>query len=430
MDKSLLEEQHESREDMSSLLVFGRVTKVYPDTRVCEVKTFGKSSVANDNHIDKCQWLTPDAHVSGGESTIIPKVGSYCIVAFIDGEPFILGFFKPLNEAAEALSGNEFETLNLGDKMISTSGGNRIILKANGLIDIQSKETLKRIYFPLTSEIRDLCRNSKFHADGGLIHWQNNGLGKTLWQGEFRKDTTKSSVFVKQSGEVSTTVIDREAVGVGTGAAPFSVPFPVYEKTVDIAGNVVLKVNPPGAPNFEMTIAPTGEVTMKNLAMSASVSPKGDISAENKTSSVDMTASGDLNYKNPTASLDIAKTGDLAFKNPTAKINIKKTGDLSFKNPAGSVDMTAKGDTDIKSGLAFLKLTKDGKVAVGGEIAEVVDSFIKTLEQLSKGYQQKALESHVGNLGYNVSPPTNSAQYTAIQTQLETLKSLVEQIKG
>jgi len=158
-DFSIYESGNSARKSREEGLAFGRVTRVYEQERLCEVKTFFGSGVKNDNHIPKCQWLSADSSPDGDESGGLPRINSYCVVAFIGGEPIVLGFFSPLTTEGSAAVGENREDLNEGDKIFKTVAGNKIILRTGGTIEIESARNCRTIYFPDNALINELCRN-------------------------------------------------------------------------------------------------------------------------------------------------------------------------------------------------------------------------------------------------------------------------------
>ena len=89
MEHSAYENPNKWRQQRQEGIALGRITRVFRDRRMCEVKTFMGAGDKDDNHIPYAQWLNLDAHPDGDESTIVPREGSYCVVFFIAGEPFI-----------------------------------------------------------------------------------------------------------------------------------------------------------------------------------------------------------------------------------------------------------------------------------------------------------------------------------------------------
>src|ERR1035437_2735170 len=140
MDRTLYESSNATRRSQNTGIAFAQIIDVFPETRLCKVRTFMGTGAQDDNYIDECQWINQDGHPDGDESTTIPRTGSYGIVFYVAGVPFIHGFFNPLTLAGSASipADNKEQGLNEGDRVIKTLGGNKILLRAHGEIEIQS----------------------------------------------------------------------------------------------------------------------------------------------------------------------------------------------------------------------------------------------------------------------------------------------------
>jgi len=395
----------------------GRITDVDIDTRLCRVKTFFGPQPFLDLDLKNVQWVNVDGNSDGDESGSIPREGAVGLVFFIEGEPYIFGFIKPLNGTKGAVTGKEaVSRLVRGDKLISTKSGNFITIRSNGSIELQSRETLKTIYIPTDSRIIEIYRNFNFKTDGGYINWEAKGpvlLGQQLYTQEFRKDLARSFVVVEERGAVSSSTIYRTSIGPGIPGVP-GVPAAVYKFEVDVTGRTLLEIGV-GIPVFSAEIGIDGSATIKSIS---------DISISTTLGNVDV-------------SLDVgslaayAKLGDISVKSDAGNISGKTTaGNISFETTAGNVSgKTTAGDLTLEGSLGKLKLGK-GKVGLGGPAAEIVDSVIQLMTQLDALLTGLQAETHIGNLGYPSSPPLNVAAYIGVQVQINVLKSLLTTIKG
>lgn len=352
--ESIYEKGHPNRTAQETGIAFGRITRVFPADRLCEVKTFGSSGPKDDNHIPKCQWINMDASPEGDESTSMPRVNSYGLVFFVGGEPFIFGFFSPLTGTGSAQLGDKKEELNEGDKILKTVGKNKIILRSHGEIEIQSTDACRTIYFPDNHLINTLCRNYEFRTDGGTIDWVNLGDGTTLSKEEFRDDIDRSNVIIVERGKVSGEVISRVRIGVGTAAG---IDQPVYEHSVKNTGEVDLFVHAPGAAaGHKLNIKPTG-ATELNIADKA----KFTIGADGKTV-LDIGPGQATLTINPDGSLNLDLKGTATVKTGGA-VNVDAGGPTLVK-VAGTVKVEASGKATIKAS----KIDLDG----GGGLEKVL----------------------------------------------------------
>lgn len=355
MDKSIYESQNSDRQSIANAIAFGRITRVFPETRSCEVKTFFGKGAADDNHIPNCQWINLDGHPDGDESAVIPRVNSYGFVFYIDGEPFFFGFFRPLSITGSAETGSILEPLNEGDRVIKTVGKNRIIMRAHGEIQIESTRTCRSIYFPDRNLINTLCRNYEFRTDGGTIDWKNDGSDNTLSRQEWRDTLNRTNIIVEEKGLVSGEILWREQIGLGgTNLTPSSI---VYTRTVKNTGETELFIRAPNASSghnlkilpdgqtdlniadkTSVQIKPTGEVTLDVGPGNAilNIKPDGSVSLTTK-STISATADKDISMTTKAnlsatvgGNLSANVTGNLSAQCAKAEI---KAGANVFKGP-------------------------------------------------------------------------------------------------
>lgn len=408
---SIYEQTHEGRRDIESGITFGRVTSVNIAKRMVTVKTFLGKGIMDDMHIPNCQWISLDAHPDGDETLSIPRKNTIGLVFFVGGEPFFFGGIRGLNADAGAVTGNEAEKRLLeGDKVISTSSGNRVVLKASRLIDIISTELLKRTYSPKDNRIIDLCSNYQLTADGGSILWENQGrpTNFTLFDAEYADGINRTSILRDRIGQVSTSRIFQRDMGVGIPTLR-GTKLPLYSEYIDKDGTHGVAVGPNGV--FTRVVKPDGSWVVKNLGITVEVSPTGAFSAKNKTSGVELSDSGDLSYENPTVKISAAAKGDINVSNPT--VNISASSDGEFK---------------LDSSQAVAEFGK-GKFEISGPAGKLMDTMSNILQNLIDLTTAMQSETHVGNMGYNTSPPVNSAQYIQVQTGLTQLKTIVDLLK-
>lgn len=383
-DKSIYESGHPARRANSFAICFGRVTAVYPDTRFCQIKTFfATDNSVNDKTIDNCQWLYMDANPAGDECTSVPREGAMGIVIIVHGEAFIIGFFKALNSDGAALTGNEVVQLTAGDKVFSTVAGNYITIKANGSIEIKSKETLSTLYFPTKSLLRDLCRNYEFTGDGGFLSWKSDDKLNTLFNGVYRNNLAPIAVVVEQNGAVDGGLTTIRRIAVAPGNADNGIY--VYEQTIDVDGTVTTTVGPPGVAAYVSTINPDGSFSIDN-------GPEGSGAY---SAAVDAAGNMDLAF-GPLVTLSVKIDGSIDVTTPglqfsadaTGNISVDSTGSGSFTF-AQDVDIVATGDVSLTAlgsvtlsglGLALDGMATDGAAAMFGVLTfpNVIDPLTGT----------------------------------------------------
>lgn len=414
MSKSLYEREHPKRLVQENGICFGRIAYVDVTKRLCKVKTFFGPPGLNDLSLNNVQWVNMDGNADGDESGSIPREGAMGMVFFINGEPLIFGYFKPLKFKDGAVTGKEVVTkLVRGDKIISTKSGNRITIRANGLIELQSRETLKTVYFPTDSRILTLCRNYNFECDGGVEAWEGNRLGQTLYTAEYRQDLARTSIVVEERGNTGGTTIYRTVIGPGLPAIK-GVPVPVYEYKIDITGKTSLSIGP-GVPTYTSEITPDGSLKIDATTDVAVSSKLGKISVE--------TLTGDIAVKANLGNVSVdALTGNITAKASSGNIDVEAlVGKVGIKATAGALE--------LEGSQAKVKLDK-GKITIAGPAAELLDLFDQLLDALKDAWTSASTETHVGNLGYNTTPPLNSADYIKAAGLITQIKSLLTTIKG
>lgn len=382
--KSPYEAGHPTRVAQNNAFCFGTITSVAPKSRLCTVKTFFSTNPAlNDMHIAKCQWLNMDANTAGDEATSVPRRNSIGMVLFVQNEPFIFGFFRGLNKAGQALTGKEPTTLREGDKVISTQGGNRITVKASGLVEIVVKDTLKSLYLPDKSQWLNICRNFELKTDGGSWAWGSDADLNTLSKQIFRSDMAGSMIVIEERGNADGGVIYR--TGIGPGASAGAIFF--YEQTIGKDGTVITKVGP-GAATYTQTISPDGSMKMECTA---------DVEVHSTAGHIQITADAQ----------DVAVLATL--------------GDVNVEATAGDLKVNGSG--------AMAKFSK-GQVGIGTEAVELLDLVNQSIQLNIQTLQAIEQLTVIGNLGYSTSPPVNVADFVQIQAKSTAMQTKLQTIIG
>lgn len=380
----------------SSGMAVGKIISVDPVKRFCEVQTIYGDPGFNDRHLAQVQWLSTDANPEGDESTCIPRRGSMGIVFFVSGVPYIWGYMKATDPTKGAVTGKEPSNLNEGDKVISTVGGNRVVVKANGSIEIFSKENLKQIFFPKTGLLSSITRNWMHKSDGGTITWMNiNDANQTLWSQEARADMARTSVVLEQKGAVSATVVKRVAIGPMV-PGDTDIALPVFEQTVDRLGTVVGMVGTVGTGStYELSalgglkwanniaqviVSETGDIEASNKIAKITATSTGDLEVSNKAGKATISSTGAIEVSNKVAKFTAADTGDLEISNKVGKATISASGAVEVSNKIGKITVTDSGEIEIANKVGKLKIDPSGKIGLGGPAAELLDLFNQELD--------------------------------------------------
>lgn len=369
IDNSLYERSHRNRQEQAFGLALGVIKDVDPANRLCTVATFMGAGSLNDQYVHRCQWLSPDANPEGDESGNIPRRGTMGIVLFVDGETFFWGAFKPLYKDGVATQGGEVP-LTEGDKIISTLAGNRLTIKRSGLIELYSKDTLKRVMMPLGSRIFDICAEYNLNAsDGGTIQWAKIPFtDNSLWKAEYRKDLLRSFVITEEKGHVSPSVISRTVIGPALPG--LGVTTPVYTQEITLGGEITTTASlpqPDGTPlGFKSVVnGPAGSLSLKMGAAQTTtldIKETGEVDLNvNKLAKFNISAAGDIKIDGPVAKVDTTAAGEITVKNLVAKISMSTSGEIVIDNKAGTITISPSGEISVK---ATNKVTIDAKAGI------------------------------------------------------------------
>lgn len=411
-DKTIYERSHPGRSHLANGQALGRITAVNITKRVCTVKTFHGPSHLVDLSLKNVQWADWDTNAEGDEATAIPREKSIGIVTFIEGEAFIHGYINALQDDKGAITGKETGALFKGDKILATKAGNRIIVRASGALEFISKDTLKTTYIPTDSRLITLCRNFNFKTDGGYVIWEGDDVGQTLHTAEYRQNLARTSVVLEKKGNVGGTTVYSREIGAGIPGTA-GVPGPIYKKSYDLTGTTVEEIGPSGA-SVKIEKNVSGSVKHELFSNYEVLSKLGNFIVNLDAGSAEI----------------VAKLGDILLEATAGHLQIHSLQDTAILSDAGNVDVEATaGDVMLNGSLAKMKLSK-GKVAIGGPAAELLDLFDQFIDVVKTVFDAMAQETHIGNLGYSTSPPTNASMYVQGSALAAQIKALLGTIKG
>jgi hypothetical protein len=420
MDYSLFEKGHPRRQENSNGIALGRITKVYADERMVEVKTFMGKGDMNDNHIPKAQWLSTDGHPDGDESGFVPRLNSYCLVFFVGGQPFVWGFLSPLtNDGNTVKEGKEKEDLYEGDRVFKTTAGNKIILRSHGEIQIESTQACRTIYFPIRHVINHLCRNYEFQTDGGTINWVSldDDLGITYHIQELRDDVDRTNIANVEYGTMADDTDFFFRKEIGNGSDDGGIENQVWTATTKPSGETDIFIRVPNATKgFHLNILPTGETKLNiNDKINIRMQPSGQTNLNiNDKIKHQMLPSGqvDLNIN------DKIKTQMLPSGQTTIDINDK----INFK-------MTPDGTTTLNSSGAKYKFGHS-KIGLGTDSIELLAKMVEQLDNIKDFCKASMEHVHIDNMGYNTERPTDTKPWTELQAMTEKVKADIKTIQG
>lgn len=312
------------------MMMLGRIVQVDAKARRARVKTLGVDPLTNDLDLYNVRWLHEAWNYDGDDSTYVPRVGTYVIVAFVNRDAFILGCI-PLDVSNGNFQEANSNELNPGDKIIATIGGNRFVLRTGGAIEVVSTPACRTFYLPSENLINTICQNYELLISGGYVKW-------TL---DKKEETTSADVKIWDA--LSPTAAVRLQAG--------HIPDPLTEDTTERA------ITPPPEADsiFSLSAGPLNTENLDFEKLSCLLRIKKDGTAY-------------LDIGPGKASLLItSETGDIELATKgLVKALIEKTLELTIKE--GATLTVEKNDLniDLRDGGAKLNATKDISVKTDG----------------------------------------------------------------
>jgi len=194
-------------------MINGMVVSVDRLKWTCKVKT--------DFHSNPVDAEIMPVYMGGAGNGLfyLPEVGSHVYLAYpshkkmpiiiggsvlpdetVDGDGSIDDDGK-LKEDGESPSpsflGNR-PVLNEGDIMMSSEGGNFLIMREGGVVEIGSSQVARRYYVPISNFIRDFCSTYEMNAAGGQMSWSRR-RGETTWGTIKQTDSSGEEIDVHKT---------------------------------------------------------------------------------------------------------------------------------------------------------------------------------------------------------------------------------------
>ena len=387
---------------------FCRLYAVNPETRTCSIKTYGSDYAVADADHTGVQWLSPYSSPDGDEISFVPEENSLGLCVFMDGVPWVIGFFNPITLSPDSIiqdlerdgvdpaggsAAQNKERINPGDFIFRTRGRCRFILRRGGEIEIEATKLCRRTYFPNENLINDLCQNYEFRSNGGTLDWVDVGNNKTLHAQEFRSDINRTHVIQQSRGTVEpgSLLIEKYEMGEGTipdeenegtirailskklfkdgrslyqlngfslykevkstGEHQFGVGGFNYYSDIKPTGEVIVNV----ANNFQWQVLPSGEM---NLDIGISEGKENNIRPQGGEGNFKMNVkpSGEFN-------INVANTTNISVQSSgTTVINVGNGNSVIAIDPNGAVTLRGSSRLTVESPNINLSA---GSVAIG-----------------------------------------------------------------
>ncbi len=155
---------------LGSSICMGNITSVDSKRRRCNVKTVGLKGVNDDLDLKDVHIMQAASHKEGDEETFIPRIGSLAIIAFINSEPCIIGYFQQLSQEGDHAP-SEKDQLLPGDKITKTKAGNKVIMRSGGSIEIEATKLCRTYFLPNRNLVNTTVQNFELETDGGQMTW-------------------------------------------------------------------------------------------------------------------------------------------------------------------------------------------------------------------------------------------------------------------
>lgn len=230
---------------LNNKLVFFRVQSVDKDARTVQCVTWSAPDEPGDDlTLSKVKTLSMSNHVNGAESIHLPEAGACGVIAFVESQPYILGYFHPDDPDSVVSNDKDFNNnrtlINSGDTIFYQKLKNFIAIRNSGVIEIESTPLLKILMLPDRGELSTFCLNYDFQANGGSVVWATTDKEKTTKLTAIIKDQVGAKKVIRIEGG---NVDDDHILTLKTGT-------PNKAQGID-------------APNFSLAIKDTGETTVK-----------------------------------------------------------------------------------------------------------------------------------------------------------------------
>lgn len=444
----------------------GTIISVDPIRRTYKVHITSNNPAINDAIYSDVQVLSSSSSSAGEESGALAEINTLCGVSFFDQKPFIIGFYNSIrlttskdlskeknidegigNEGAiEGSASGAKGTIDIGDHIIATRGGNKFVVRRSGIIEIESKKTCRTAYFPQEDKIFDMCRKFEFHSDAVTeFHTSSPSTSKspTYVYKKYINELEGDAAIVQERGKIPTLdkeVIERIAYGLKSKlddknkflspsyvketysngkiieAIECGTPSPTEEESawfkeqkedgefiiscgkmvwrlnVKNDGKTSLKINK----KFSLEIEPSGETFLHiNEKFKLKIEPSGNFFLNsNEKLKINGKESGDFSFNsNEKLKLNINNSGELDLNsNDKFKLKIDPSGDFKI-NSNDNLNLNGKSSGDLSIQYAN-SLTikgdsgeninlKNSKVSIGNTSVEVIDILCETLKTLS-----------------------------------------------
>jgi hypothetical protein len=296
----------------------------------------------DDHDVPDVQWITTSASDAGAEDTSIPAIGQIGVLLYINSEPYLIGFFRTMQPAPQDVpAGTEEDALEAliteGDRILTTIGGNSVILRSGGSIEIRSTAVCRTFWLP-TNLMTSVCGDFELDTDGGYITWERTPQTNDEMLEFFIQDNLEPENCIDL--QLGTTEAGN-LVDLKIGAVDiddFTFTNVQVSLSIDPDGNVTVQVGnvSSGTPNASLTIeAATGNTTYSTQG-SMTMNVKQDLTATVQGDAT-VTVTGDINATTQ-ADANVTASGTVNVKGEKILLNGELSGVTTENSHYGVVD--------------------------------------------------------------------------------------------
>lgn len=436
----------------------GTILSVDPIRRTYKVHINSIDPSINDVIYTDVQVLSASSSSAGEESGALAEINTLCCVSFFDQKPFIIGFYNPkrltpskdpskeknIDEgigndgAIEGSASGSKGTIDIGDYIVATRGGNKIVVRRSGIVEIESKKTCRTNYFPQEDKIFHMCRKYEFHSDAVTeFHTSapSTSSSPTYAYKKFINQVEGDAAIVQEQGKIPTLskdIIERIAYGMANKLDNKNKFIsPAYVKETYSNGKIVEAIEC-GTPSptetesawfqerkedgefiiscgkkvWRFNVKSDGNTSLKiNKKFSLEIEPSGNLFLNiNDKFKLKFESSGNFSI-NSNEKLKINGEASGSFNlnsNDKIKLNSESSGNLSIEY---AESLSIKGDKGEKINL------KNSQVSIGNSSVDIVDILCETLQTLSTTTAK----------GFGA-PLDTVAQFATLLTKIKPLK--------
>lgn len=303
-------------DNLGGKIALGQIISVDATSRTVRVKGLGnKSHGTDDQDLQNVKLLHLAWHPEGDFGVAIPRVGSYCIVGYLNSEPFVIGAY-PLSNTFGGGGRDNQEDLLPGDFAYMSVAGNRVVVRSGGTVEIESTKGCRTYWLPTEDTISTVCQNFELDTAGGFFHWNvDQASGDSLLQVKAYPNREPTNAVDLQVGATESGAILDLAIG------PVDDELALTSKTLNLTvqsdGSTVLDIGPG---KVTIALAADGKLTM-TMAGDTTIKANGN---------VDIDASGDVN---------VTAGGNAKVQASQIQLNGSASGVTTANSHQGVIDM-------------------------------------------------------------------------------------------